>query len=296
MTGTEELEGAAYRRRRIGAQDGLRLSVRDYGDPLADGCPLLCLSGLSRNAKDFHDLAARLAAKRRVVALDYRGRGRSDYDPEPRNYRPEVYISDIQQLLAALNLHGVVVCGTSLGGLLAMGLAVAVPAVLAGVILNDVGPDVDPEAGRRIVRLLKALPPQPDWPAAEAYLRKAMPHLGFSQAAQWRRFATATYRAAEDGTLVPDWDPAVIRAVERSGGKLPDLWPLFRALRGLPVLAIRGADSDVLSEVTFRRMAEEKPDMLCVTVPGVGHAPALDEPIAEQAIDDFLDRLDRHHR
>jgi pimeloyl-ACP methyl ester carboxylesterase len=292
MKSGADSDGAAFRRRSLSAQDGLELSFRDYGDTLSPRHPLLCLSGLTRNSKDFHDLAGHHAAARRIVALDYRGRGRSDYDPDPGNYRPEVYVSDILQLLAAANLHDVVVIGTSLGGLLAMGLATVMPTALAGVILNDVGPTLEPEASRRIVKILRAVPPQPDWPAAVSYLKRTMPQLNFATEAKWRRFAEATYRPSDDGRLRPDWDPAILRNLGRDVSQLPDLWRLYRALGKLPVLAVRGEASTVLSEETFQRMAAENPDLVQVTVPRVGHAPALDEPLVEKAIDDFLSRID----
>ena len=237
MRSCADIDGAAFRRRTLSAQDGLKLSYRDYGDALSPRHPLLCLSGLARNSNAFHDLARHHAATRRVVALDYRGRGRSAYDSDPRNYRPEVYVSDVLQLLAAANLHDVVLVGTSLGGLLAMGLAAAMPAALAGVILNDVGPRVDPEGGRRIIKVLSTVPRQPDWSAAVSFLKRTMPQLNFTTEAKWRRFAQATYRPADDGTLRPDWDPAILKNLGRDVSNLPDLWRLYRALGKLPVLA-----------------------------------------------------------
>ena len=282
-----------YRERWLSAQDGLRLYFRDYGDPLAEGTPVLCLSGLARNSQDFHDLARRLSARRRVVTLDYRGRGRSDHDPNWRNYRPEVYLRDVAHLLAATGLHGLAVCGTSLGGILAMGLAVAAPAALAGVILNDIGPEVDPGGLARIRDYVGREQSQPDLEAAAAHLKELMPTLGLKGDERWRRLAEATYRWGDDGLWHKNWD---LRLAKTLNGEVPDLWPYYRALGRLPVLAIRGTQSDVLSPETFSRMAAVKPDQIQVTLEGVGHAPSLDEPQAEQAIDDFLARLDSQRR
>jgi pimeloyl-ACP methyl ester carboxylesterase len=282
----------AYRERWLGAQDGLELFFRDYGDPLAPGTPVLCLGGLARNSKDFDHLAGRLSEKRRVICPDYRGRGRSAYDPDWRNYQPEVYLRDLIHLLTACNLHKVAVCGTSMGGLLAMGLAVATPTALAGVILNDIGPDLTSSGLSRILEYVGVDRPQPDWDAAVTHLRSLLPRLGLDSENKWRRFAEATYRKGDDGLLHYDWDVALAKELIRSGGTTLDLWKLYGALRRLPVLAFRGALSDVLSEASFARMAEVKPDLIQVTLPSVGHTPMLNEPQAETAIDAFLAGLD----
>ena len=281
-----------FRERSFSARDGLRLYFRDYGDPLASGTPLLCLGGLTRNSKDFHALARRLSRRRRVLCPDYRGRGRSPYDPDWRNYAPPRILSDVIQLLAATNLHRVVVCGVSFGGFLAMGMGVAAPTTLAGVILDDVGPEVDPAVGRQILDYVSADRPQPDWDTAVAALRARFPNLSRRDETAWQRFAEGSYREAEDGRLHFDWDPAIAKPLLQMGGRPTDYWPLYRSLRRLPVLAIRGALSEVLSPATLARMAAEKPDLVQLTVDEVGHAPMLNEPESEKAIDDFLARID----
>lgn len=278
-----------YRERFFSAQDGLELHYRDYGDPLATGAPLLCLGGLARSSKDFHDLALRLYAGRRVVALDYRGRGRSGYDRDWRNYRPEVCLSDTMHLLSAAGLHRVVVCGTSFGGLLAMGLGVVMPTALAGVILNDIGPQWEAAALDRIRGYIGVAEPQPDLDAAAGLLKEIMPSLGLDGHERWRGLAEATYRLGDDGRWHKDWD---VRLAKTLDGKTPDLWAYYRSLARRPVLALRGENSDLLSPAVFRQMALVKPDLIQVTVPGVGHVPSLDEPQAEQAIDEFLARID----
>jgi pimeloyl-ACP methyl ester carboxylesterase len=291
MTPLED-PGPGFRERRFTAKDGLELTFRDYGDPLSKACPLLCLAGLTRNSKDFAEVAKRQAGARRVIALDYRGRGRSAYDPDWHHYRPEVYLDDVLQLVAATNLHRPVVCGTSLGGLLAMGLAVATPCLLAGVILNDVGPDIPAGAIGGILAMLAVARPQSDWTEAVAHLQKSLPNLSFSGRSSWESFAKASYRRGEDGRLHPDWDPAILRPLQSDGGRTPDLWRYFRALRSIPTLAVRGALSDLLTEACLARMAEEKPDLQQVTVTETGHAPTLDEPEAEAALDEFLNTCD----
>ena len=181
--------GAAYRERHLSAQDSLPLYYREYGDALSAGAPVVCLGGLTRNSKDFHDLATHLAPDRRVVCPDYRGRGRSAYDPEWRNYNARTYINDIKHLLAAANLHGTVFVGISLGGVLAMVMCVAAPIGVAGVVLNDIGPTVPSEGFGRILEYIKTDRPQPDWETAARHLRKLLPTLGLADDAEWLRMA-----------------------------------------------------------------------------------------------------------
>ena len=281
----------AYREDYLSAQDGLRLYYRDYGDAASLRPPVLCLCGLTRNAGDFDRLARRLSAERRVVSMDYRGRGRSDYDPDWRNYTPEACVSDVMQLIFALNLHGLVIIGTSYGGLLGMGLAVYLPTVLAGLIVNDTGPELNPAGIDRIMTYVGRDNPQPDWDAADANLREIFPHLRLRSEEDWKLMVRGTFREGDDGLLHHDWDPHIAKPFLESP-TVRDLWPYYRALRHLPVLAIRGSESDVLSEAAFERMAKEKPDLIRVTVDGVGHTPTLEEPECRGAIDDFLRRID----
>jgi len=283
-------EAARFRERRITADDGLSLYVRDYGDAASPRAPVLCLAGLTRSSVDFEDLAPRLARRRRVIALDYRGRGRSDYDPDWRHYTPARYLADVLDVLTATNVHGVVVIGTSLGGILAMMLAVARPTALAGVVLNDIGPEIDPAGIARIGSYLADHLTQPDWDAATAFVRRAYPNRRLNDEG-WKKIARRSYREGPDGRLRPDFDPAIGRAFRAGQSDIPDLWPLFRALRHLPVLAIRGALSDILNHATFERMAAEKPDLRRVVIEDVGHVPMLDEPECLEAFNEFFARL-----
>lgn len=280
-----------YRSRHCSAGDGLRLFYREYGDPASSATPLVCLPGLTRNAADFHDLAARYAPGRRVIALDYRGRGRSAYDPDPRNYRAEVYVSDALHLLAAANVPRAVVVGVSLGGLLAMFLAAHRPGVLAGVVLNDIGPEIE-SAGLEWIRRCLARDMRPGtWDEAAALAREvaldAAPDLA---ADRWMTVARRSFREDEAGVIRPDFDPAVAVAFAKEDPP-PDLWPLYGGLGRAPTLAIRGALSDVLSAATFERMAEAKPDLVRVEVPNRGHVPWLDEPECLAALDEFVSGL-----
>lgn len=281
-----------FRERHFAAQDGLRLYYRDYGDPLSRRKTILCLSGLTRNSKDFHLLASRLSARYRVICLDYRGRGRSAYDPDWRNYMPAVYISDIRHLLAVAGVRNMVVVGTSLGGLLAMSLGVVAPGSLKGVVLNDVGPDVCQVGLDRIIEYIRMDRPHRDWESAAQHLRQHLPWLSSINGQEaFVTLARNSFRQGEDGMLRYDWDVELARPLERHRGPLPDLWPLYRSLRRVPTLAIRGALSDVLTAEAFDRMAAEKSDLARVTIDNVGHAPTLLEPKASQAIDGFLSEL-----
>ncbi len=277
-----------YRSRTYSAQDGLRLHFRDYGDSLSDALPLLCLPGIARNAEDFDAVARRHMSHRRVICPDLRGRGDSAFDPNWRNYTGRTYASDLIHLLTLTNCHRVVILGTSMGGILAMVLATFVPSAIAGVILNDVGPQVPDGSSARIVQHV-GHPGQPaDWDAAVVELKQRLPGMVLADQAAWLAFAKSQFRADGDGVLRPRWDPNIVRPIAEKTEEEVDLWQFFRAMRGLPVLAIRGAISDVLPAEVLDRMAASHPALRHVTVPGVGHVPTLAEPIAQQAIDDFL--------
>ena len=280
-----------FRERRFTSQDGLSLYYRDYGDPLAAATPVLCLPGLARNSKDFHRVARRLSPRRRVICLDYRGRGQSDYDPDPRRYDPATYLGDVHHLLAAAGVHRVAVIGTSLGGLLATGMGAAMPTVLAGVAMNDVGPDVPRDGLGRIITYLSQENPLPDWETAVAEMQRMLPTLSFRTHEEWLYAAQATWRACDDGMLRFDWDPRIIDSI-RDNKPVQDLWPLFRSLRHLPVLVVRGGVSDVLSAATLDRMAQVHPNLQRITLEGVGHTPSLFEPESETAIDRWLKAID----
>jgi pimeloyl-ACP methyl ester carboxylesterase len=283
----------AFAERWLTAQDGLRLYWREYGDALSPGVPVLCLSGLTRNSKDFHDLAVRLSPQRRVICPDYRGRGRSQYDPDWRHYEPRTYLSDLRHLLAAAGVDHCVVVGTSLGGILAMALKVMMPTAIAGVVINDIGPDLAPQGLARILDYIGRDRPQPDWQAAEAHLRSVLGTLSFKNDDGWRKLTENTFRKGEDGLLHFDWDIRIVENLRRGkAGDVPPLWPLFRSLAGIPVLVVRGGRSDVLSAECLAAMHAAKSDLAQVVVPETGHAPALDEDEVAAAIDTLLARAD----
>ena len=272
--------------------EGLRLYYRDYAPAEPGRVPVLCLPGLTRNSRDFETIAPRIRQTRRVLCADLRGRGLSQHDPEWRNYHPGTYVGDIARLLSDAGVPRVIILGTSLGGILAMLVAATAPQLLAGAILNDVGPEVAAEGLKRISTYVGKSAPVTSWAEAAAQA-KVTYGLAWPDATDddWMRFAQRSYTEV-DGVPRLAMDPMIGEAVRAApAGAAPDLWPVFGALKPVPVLALRGEISDVLSAETFERMGREKPDLVRVTVAGRGHPPMLDEPDSVAAIDRFLSRL-----
>lgn len=273
------------------ADGRLQLYARDYP---GTGPAVLMMHGLTRNSTDFADLAARLAGRYRVIVPDQRGRGRSGWDDEPAHYAPAIYCGDMVALVARLGLDRPVLIGTSMGGLMAMIMGAMNPRGWRGLILNDVGPVVDPAGIARITGYVGAVSAVADWAGAAAYCRAtngyAFPGYGD---ADWAAFARRLF--VEDAAGVPRlaYDPAIAAGLEGAEPSAvpPDLWPLWDALAPLPVLAMRGAISDILSADTLAEMAARHPGMAVATIAGVGHAPMLDEPEAVEAIEAFLTRI-----
>lgn len=283
---------APYREHVFRSEDDIPLYCRDYGSAGTGPTPVLCLAGLTRNSKEFDPVASHLSATRRVLSLDLRGRGRSGYDPNWRNYNPIIYVRDIISLLAVLGIPRVVILGTSLGGLCAMGLGAAAPRLLGGVILNDVGPVLDPNGIARIADYVGRDVRMPDLPTAAAALKQQ-----FAAAyparddAFWFNLADAIFVADPvNGDFRLDYDLRIGDALreQTKDGATPDLWPLYRTLAKLPVLAVRGALSDVLDAETFDRMAAEKPDLVRLLIPNVGHTPIPQEEPFLSALDRFV--------
>lgn len=282
----------AFREEWRPSADGLELYTRIYDGAGPNAPAVLCLPGLTRNSRDFEDLAAHLVSRYRVVCPDLRGRGRSAWDPKWQNYHPGSYLSDLAALLTELRLARVAIIGTSLGGLLAMLLPAVRPGVVAGMVLNDIGPEIDPVGAARIRGYAGRSPPVNTWNDAVAQLRTifgtAWPDLPDDK---WSRLARRSYREDPAGRPVLDVDPNVGEALRAAPAAAGDLWPVFATLGAVPILAIRGALSDILSETTFARMQRERPDLRALTVVNRGHVPLLDEPECLRAIDDFLGGL-----
>jgi len=271
------------------ARNGLALSAAEWGEPGHDGgrTPLFCLPGMCRTALDFQALAGRHMGERRVVALDYAGHGESARAEDAARYDPHHAIRDVLDAMAALHLHRAAVVGTSFGGLMAMAVAAARPASLPAVALNDVGPQLEP-AGVGFVRDFVARDAAfANLDDAAEYLSRRLPPIGVRDAAGWRRIAELTYARGEDQRWHPRWDTRIGEAV--IGAKAPsDMWPYFGALAHVPVLLVWGQASELLSASTVQRMRRMRPDMALVSLPGIGHAPALNEPETAAPLDAFL--------
>ncbi len=287
---------AAYQDVFYPSADGrLTLYARDYGAPKPDAMAILCLHGLTRNSADFEWIAGHLSPHFRVVVADQRGRGRSGWDSEPANYTPAVYCQDMLKLLDHLGVERCIIIGTSMGGLMAMILGVMARQRLIAAVLNDIGPEIDAAGLARIASYTGKTKPAADWMEAAEIARfineVAFPDYG---TADWMAFARRLYREGDDGVPVLAYDPAISKGLEPKSDTPvapPDLWPMWDGLKGLPMLAIRGGTSDLLSPETLDKMSERHEGLEIAVVPGRGHAPMLDEPIAVHAIDTFLAEL-----
>lgn len=280
----------------VSAPDGLMLSVRDYRPARWFGRPVMCLPGLSRTAADFHELAQSLVADRdrprRVLALDYRGRGRSDYDSNPARYTLAVELADLAAVMIALELSPAVFVGTSRGGLMTMLLGATRPTAVTGVVLNDVGPVVEPQGLMRIKGSLGKLPVPRSLEEGGDILRRLngtqFPKL---TPEEWTRQARRTW-TVRDGRLVLMYDPHLSKALEQVDLErpLPPMWDQFDALSRVPVMVIRGANSDVLSRATVEAMQLHRPDLERLEIDDQGHAPLLWEPGLIRRIAAFVAR------
>jgi pimeloyl-ACP methyl ester carboxylesterase len=275
------------------ARDGLKLHMRDWGAP-SPLLPVVCLPGLSRNAGDFDVLAARLATSRRVVALDYRGRGLSDRDPDWKHYDLFVENIDILTVLETAVIEAAIFVGTSRGGLHAMLLTGTRPTLLRGVVLNDIGPVLEVEGLRRIQSYVGKLPTPTSWAGAVEIARGIMgAHFTALSEADWEAYARLTFEETATG-FVTRYDPAIMKAFAQMDldKPIPALWPQFEALAPVPVLAIRGENSDLLSPATLDEMARRHPHFDSLTVPGEGHAPLLMDAPTIARIEAFIARID----
>jgi pimeloyl-ACP methyl ester carboxylesterase len=272
----------------------LRLHAEECGQrnaPLA----VLCLHGLTRNGRDFEALAKHLSARHRVITADQRGRGQSQWDPDPANYQIPIYAKDMISLLDRLEVARVVLIGTSMGGFISMVLGATQPTRVQGIVLNDIGPEVPADGIRRLRDSLTTPAEVSTWADAVQHAKRlnehAFPDYG---EADWNAFARRIYTEDATARPVPAFDPAILKGLSQASNPdavTPTLWPLWEQLRSIPVLAIRGGLSDILSAEILENMAARHPKLTALTLPDRGHAPMLDEPAAVLAIDRFLESL-----
>lgn len=284
----------------ISANDGLRLHVRCYGPRKAEGLTVVCLPGLARTAADFDTLAETLAndtgaRPRRVLALDYRGRGLSDYDRDPANYVYPTEIADLLAVLTALDAMPAVFVGTSRGGILTMLLASLRPTAIAGAVLNDIGPEIEPKGLMRIKGYVGKLPEPRSFEEGAEILRRLsdaqFPKLTHED---WLAAARRTFKE-QNGRLVPTYDVKLAKTMEgvNFDRPLPTLWKEFDALARVPVMAIRGANSDILMPATLEAMQTRRPDLETLEVPDQGHTPLLVEADVIERIKSFVARCEQ---
>ena len=292
--------GDGFVDRFVSASDGLRLYARDYGRAGGKALPVVCLPGLARTAEDFHEIALSLsqdARPRRVLCLDYRGRGRSEWDKDWRNYDVRVELADVLQVVTAAEIEAALFIGTSRGGLITMALSAIRPALLRGAILNDIGPVI---GGKGLVRIRGYVGklPLPRSHAEGAQLLKSISDAQFPRLSdeQWLRMARSTWRE-ENGRLAITYDPNLMKSLASIDLEtpLPTLWPLFEGLKRIPVLALRGQHSDILDAVTVDRMRLAHPGLEVVTVPDQGHAPILEGDVAAK-VRSFITKVDGERR
>jgi len=284
------------------SSDGLRLHYRDYagGDahlPIRRP-PIVCIPGLTRNARDFEAVAERLAGAWRLICVDLRGRGESDHARDAGDYCPPVYVRDLEELIAELGLDRLILFGTSLGGLLTMLLALNGSSRISGALLNDIGPEIDPIGLDRIRGYVGRSQSWPTWLHAARHFAEAQGHIYPRwKGDDWLAHAKRLCRISASGRIILDYDLRIAEALKAAGGEAgADMWQVFAALRGVPSLVLRGEYSDILAPATLARMAAENPAMEAVVVPNVGHAPTLEEPEAVAAIERLLARVEADPR
>jgi pimeloyl-ACP methyl ester carboxylesterase len=283
----------------ISAPDGLKLHVRCWGSRAAKGTPVVCLTGLARTVADFDALAPALVedGARRVIALDYRGRGQSEYDRDPENYNLAVELADVLAVATALECLPAVFIGTSRGGILTMLLAAQRPALIAGAVLNDIGPVIEPQGLMRIKGYVGKLPqPRSFEDGAEVLRRLFSGQFPKLTKEDWLKASHRTFKE-EKGALVPTYDVNLAKTLQSIDPEkpVPALWKEFEAMRNMRVLAIRGENSDLLSGATFEEMQARHPAMETLVIPDQGHAPLLAELETIARICEFVRACDTRH-
>lgn len=286
-----------YRDVYVSAKDGLKLHVREYGPRVSDRPVVVCLPGLTRNATDFHALAEALANDPqhplRVISVDYRGRGLSEWDPDWTHYNIYTELDDLQQVLIALAIEKATFVGTSRGGLIALGLAATASELINAVVFNDIGPVIEPQGLIRIRTYLGSMPTPTNYREAVNVLKECFDtHFPKLEDPHWEAMAHGTW-CQNEGKLTPSYDPAIRKTLESIDLQkdVPPLWPMFDALTHLPVMVVRGEKSDILLHQTIEEMQSRHAQLETLTVPGQGHTPVLTHAGVREPIACFIQKV-----
>ena len=295
MSPISEAEGVKLlaESRTYATPDGLTLHYVDYNTGPSKGVPVVCLPGLTRNARDFSALALNLSESRRVLCLDFRGRGSSQWDADATHYQAYQYVADTLLFLQKENLDRVIIVGTSLGGIVGTGIAEVDPGLLAGIVLNDIGPVIDPAGLKRIGSYLGRSNEWPSWKEAAAKLKEVngVVYPTFTDK-EWLDYARKTCRETAEGLVTQDYDPAISQAFASDSAGNVELWEVFDALADVPALLLRGALSDLLSSETAQKMEARLPKLDLAIIADRGHVPTLEEAKALSAIRAFVAKVD----
>jgi pimeloyl-ACP methyl ester carboxylesterase len=282
--------GAQYQDVFWWSEDGVRLHARDYPGR-DDRPPIVCIPGLTRNARDFHHVAERLAGEWRVICVDLRGRGESGYAKLPLSYTPLTYMHDVGLLFESLSIAKAVFFGTSLGGLVTMMTALSRPDRIAAALINDIGPVIEEAGLRRIRGFVGKSANWPSWVHAARGIAAMQSHAHPDyDLVKWIEMAKRMCRLTPQGRIVPDYDMQIAVPM-REAAEPFDLWPAIDALADKPVTVLRGATSDILSQATAKAMVQKLANGVLASIPLTGHPPELDEPAAVKAIDALLKRV-----
>ncbi len=278
-----------YKEKYYTSQDGLKLYYRHYDNGDKSLPTLLMMSGIARTSADFEILALKYKDRFNIICPDYRGRGNSEWAKDWKTYNPVQYAQDIQHLLVASQTKKIALIGTSLGGVVSLILSVLIPHQISGIILNDIGAEIEFKDMGKLVAYIEKNPIFSSWEETEAYAKETYAFMRMDRDPRvWEQFLKGTYRENKDGNIRTSWDPKIAMPIKKVNGSIGDLWIPYKAIHKIPTLLLRGEFSNLLSPETVAKMKKLKPNLEAITIPGAGHPPSLNEPESLIAIENFL--------